>query len=185
MEKCWFVLRQNQYPPPTLPVNGIGSGNGPISLGHIIPNTIDLDGVINRTVKGFNFTPLVPVVSTHAWDLEWEMGGDRQVGFSADPRAPVAQAVGLTVQANAVLAFQQTVQRYRTFHSLNCYIIQPTRDFVAESLEEPQVADYIQRTKFLGSWTVYMTTGVTIARGSSGGTSELRQRSIGAGATFF
>lgn len=177
MEKCWFVLTQNHYPPPTLPVNGIGTGNGPICLGHIIPTTDDLDGVINRTLEGLTFTPAVPIYPTKAWDLEWKVSKDHQAGFSADVSAPVAQVVGLTVQANASLAFQRTVQRYRTFDRLDRYIILPTRNYIAESLDGAQVAEYIEQKKFLGSWKVYMITGLTIARGSRGGASELRGKS--------
>ena len=59
--ESWFVLKQSQCPPPKLPVNCTGIGNGAICPGRVIPSLDDLDGVTNRPVEGFNFTQAVPI----------------------------------------------------------------------------------------------------------------------------
>ncbi|KAI5460177.1 hypothetical protein BGZ63DRAFT_389634 [Mariannaea sp. PMI_226] len=189
MENCWFVLKQSQFPPPRLPVNGIGIANGAICPGQIVATVDDLEGVINRSVEGFEFTPAVPIHPTKAWDLKWETGKSNQAGLSLDGDIPIAQLVGLSAHAKAALAFQHTVQRYRCFDRLDRYIILPTRSYIADVLDDPQVQDHIHnRSKnrktlgdFLGAWKIYMVTGVTIARGSRGGSSESQNISANTG----
>lgn len=176
MESCWFVLKQSHYPPPKLPIS-TGNGNGAICPGHIIPSLDDLDGVVNRSVTGFTYTEAVPIYRTRAWELEWEMSRVQQAAASADINIPFAEVVGITAQARAALAFQKLIQNHRSFEKLDRYIILPTRSYIDGVLKNADVEDYIQRNKRLGAWSVFMITGVTIARGSHGSTSESTKKS--------
>ncbi|KAF2120731.1 hypothetical protein BDV96DRAFT_274295 [Lophiotrema nucula] len=190
MENCWFRLKQTHFPPPTLPTdsNGVGKGNGAICPGHTMASLKDLDhmdNIINRSVDGFTFTPAVPIYNTGAWKMQWEEGDMHATGFSADAQVPIAELVGLSAQAKATLAFKESVQNYRAFDKLDRYIILPTRGYIKEVLEDEEVQSHIDRSKStLGAWSILMVTGVAIARGSHGSSSEIHERSgtIGGGA---
>lgn len=56
----------------------------------------------------------------------------------------------------------------KTIHSdLETYIVEPVRSYISESLQSPSVARYIQNSKSLGAWSLYMITGIMIARRAS------------------
>ncbi|KAF2191739.1 hypothetical protein K469DRAFT_804532 [Zopfia rhizophila CBS 207.26] len=164
MEKCWFVLKQSHYPPPDLPENGIGIANGAICLGHIIPDSKNLDGVINRSEDGIKFTPA-------AWKLEG----------AANASAPIGGAVTVTAEQHTKLAFERTEKDHKEFGTLDRYIIQVNRKFIGGILEDKEVATHIERTKGVkllgigGQWSVYMITGITVARGAKGESAESRK----------
>ncbi|KAF2849634.1 hypothetical protein T440DRAFT_479816 [Plenodomus tracheiphilus IPT5] len=144
-----------------------------------------MDNVINRTIDGFTFTPAVPIYTSGAWKMEWEKGDMHGTEFSADASVPIAEAVGLSVHAKAALAFKNTVQNYRMFDKLDRYIILPTRGYIEDILEDDEVQSHIQRSKStLGAWSLLLVTGVAVARGSHGSSSDNHERSatVGGGA---
>lgn len=181
MENCWFVLKQTHYPPPTLPENGIGVTTGAICLGHIIPDPKLLDNVINTKAE-LKFGPDMPIYPTTSWELRWERNKGLNVGLSADVGVPVAAAAGATVSAAAGLAFQKSVKNFWEFESLETFIIQPTKSYIADSLEEEKVAEHIEESKHFNAWSVYMITGITIARGGKGGREEFEKKDEHGGA---
>jgi hypothetical protein len=181
MEKCWFVLKQSHYPPPDLPENGVGIANGAICLGHIIPDSKNLDGVLNRNEDGIKFTPAVKIYHTESWGLDGKRDEGMEAGGSANATAPIGGAVPVTAEQHMKLAFERTEKDHKEFDILDRYIIQINRKFIGGILEDEEVAAHIERTKGVkllgigGQWSVYMITGIIIARGAKGESGESRK----------
>lgn len=178
MEKCWFVLKQSHYPPPDLPKSGIGIANGAICLGHIIPDSINLDGVINRTEEGIRFTPAVRIYHTESWGLDWKRDTGLGAGLSANVEVPIGAGVPVLAEQQAKVVFEKTEKNHEKFKTLDRYIIQVDRKFIRKILEDKAVADHIERIKGVrllgigGQWRVFMITGITVARGAKGESGE-------------
>lgn len=169
MEKCWFVLKQEHFPPPEIPDSGIGIAKGAISLGHIIPDANNLDYVINRN-KGIDFTPSVPIYHTKYVGLDWKRNTSREAEGAMEAAVPLSPAVPASAQQNAKAAFSQTEKNHKEFDTLDRYIIQVDRKFIRKILADEEVEEHIQRTKgkLCGSWSVFMITGIMVAKGAKG-----------------
>lgn len=61
--------------------------------------------------------------------------------------------------------FAKRVRDHWEFDCLETYIVQPTRAYVQRCLESDEVKSHIARVKTLGAWSVYMITGLAVARG--------------------
>jgi hypothetical protein len=185
MDACWFVLKQSHYPPPTLPASpGIGNSKGAICLGHIVPSLKSLDVQLNGDERGFEYTAAAPVYATKAWDLEWDKKKSTDIKTSGEGGGPIGAATGITAQASAALAFQKSVENYRIFHKLDRYIFEPTRAYITKALDHKEVTDHLSRHTQFGSWSLYMITGIAVARGSRGGFSESKSTSVNTGANM-
>lgn len=180
--KCWFVLKQTHYPPPSIPKNGIGSmkGGGPICLGHLIPDLKHLDNVINHHGP-LDIPPDMPIYPTKAWDLTWEANQTDGFDVSGNAGVPIAAAAGLTLELGARVAFQRTIKNFWKFASLETFIFQPTSEYVEDSIEDDEVMAYHKKRGFLNSSTVFMITGIMIARGAKTKTSDTGKRDIHGG----
>lgn len=175
--KCWFMLKQTHYPPPLIPKSGTGrvSGSGPICLGHLIPDLKHLDNVIN--IHGpLDIPPDMPVYSTKAWDLTWEANKSDgvHVGISGKSGVPIAAAAGMTIMLDAGAAFKRTVKNFWQFESLDTFIFQPTSEYIEESVEDDEVATHLARRGPFRSSTLFMITGIIVARGAKSKISEVR-----------
>jgi hypothetical protein len=175
--KCWFVLKQTHYPPPVIPKNGTGrmKGRGPICLGHLIPDLQHLDNVINRHGP-LDIPPDMPIYPTKAWDLTWEINNSDGVDVSATIGVPIAAAAGLTLKLDAGVAFKRTIKNFWEFASLDTFIFQPTDEYVEDSVEDDEVAAYLEKLGPFRSSKVFMITGVIVARGAKTKTSNVRSR---------
>lgn len=178
MEKCWFVLKQSHYPPPDLPKSGIGMANGAISLGHIIPDSINLDDVINRSEECIKFTPTVKIHHTASWGVDWKRDTGLEAALSANVKASIGAEVPVLAEQQIKLAFEHTEKNHKEFGTLDRYIIQVDRKFIRGILEDKVVNDHIKRTKRVrllgvgGQWSVFMITGIIVARGAKGESGE-------------
>lgn len=178
--KCWFVLSQTHYPPPVFPPHGIGLSTGALCIGHLIPNIRHLDNVINRNGP-LELPPNTPIHSTKAWGLKWEQEDASGVGLSATGGMPIAAAAGVVVKLDAGMAFRTTVNKFWEFESLDTFIIQPTNSYVEESLESEEVNKYLKGRGLLKTSTIFMITGLIVARGATVNTAEARSREISTG----
>ncbi|KAI9928445.1 hypothetical protein MW887_002490 [Aspergillus wentii] len=162
MEKCWFVLRQHHYPPPPR------DGHGPIRLGNVIPNLRELDQVIN--VDGPEpFPANMPVYSTKKCDLKWDDGRERELSGDLGVGVPIPTAPGLTVGPSVGVAFERSVNNHWEFESLDSHIIQPTASYIRDSVDNEFVQDYVvKRAKIINKWSLFMITGLIIAKGARG-----------------
>lgn len=198
MDKCWFVLKQQHYPPPEIP-SILSSGpsanadletnpnlqadsaqlenqkrvadltrpaqHGAICLGHIIKDLAHLDQVMN--FNGPTDYPInMPIYSTAKWDLTWDQKTETSQGGGVETTAPVTSTAA-AVELDAKLAFQKSVSNFWEFEALDTVIIQPTSPYIEDSLENDYVQEDIARqTRFMPRWTLYMISGLMIARGS-------------------
>lgn len=180
--KCWFVLKQTHYPPPVLPKSGVGSvkGSGPICLGHLIPDLKHLDNVINRHGP-LDIPSDMPIYPTKAWDLTWGVDETTGFGVSGNAGVPIAAAAGLTLKLGAGVTFKKTIKNFWEFKSLETFIFQPTSEYVEDSIEDEEVVAYHEKRSFLNSSTVFMITGVIVARGAKTKTSDIRKQDIHGG----
>lgn len=178
MEEYWFVLEQSHYPPPQLPKNGLGIGNGAICLGHIIPDLTDLDGIINRSEEGIKFSPSVRVYHEESWSLDWQRDTGLEAGLAANIEAPIGAGTPVSAKEQTKLAFEHTVKNYEEFDTLDEHTIQVNRLFISRILDDEAVAARLEQTKGvrlpgLGDcWSVFMITGMIIARGTKAKSGE-------------
>ena len=160
MENCWFILRQSHYPPPK-------DGIGPIQLGHIIPDLRHLNQVING--NPYPYPRGIAVYEHRRGDLEWEIESQNGVNLSGKALLPIPHTGGLvSVGGGANYAFKRSVSRFWEFEALDVMFIQPTRAYIEDWLDDDQVKEYVDKHKNLGSWSLFMITGLTIARGARG-----------------
>ncbi|KAH6886997.1 hypothetical protein B0T10DRAFT_539197 [Thelonectria olida] len=179
--KCWFVLRQTHYPPPVFPENGIGVAKGVICLGHVIPDLKQLDNIINT--EGPNeFPPDMPVYPSTAWDLTWEATRGSGTGIDASVGAPIAAALGLELTLDAGVAFERSVQHSDQFEKLETFIIQPTDEYIEDTIEGTRVAKHVEKHTTLGiAKSIFMITGIIIARGAKTSRIESQKQGIHSG----
>ncbi|KAK1513159.1 hypothetical protein CTAM01_00555 [Colletotrichum tamarilloi] len=175
--KCWFVLSQTHYPPPEIPKNGFGPSRGPVCLGHLITDLRHLDNVINRDGP-LDIPPNMPIHSSKGWGLNWQIHTGRGAEVSATAGAPIAAAAGVTIKLDAGLAFEMSVRKHWEFEALETFIVQPTNNFVEESVGTTEVLDHLKKQGWLKTSTLFMITGIAIARGASIGVSQTATKKI-------
>lgn len=102
-------------------------------------------------------------------DLSWDSSKDIDVDVAA--RAGVGSLVaavpGVDLAASMGTIFQRAVQSHWSFSRLDRYIIQPQRSYIQDCLDTEPVAEHIKRVKTAGHWSLYMITGLVIARGGA------------------
>jgi hypothetical protein len=179
-EKCWFKLRQTHYPPP--PIAKILAGcegvesQGPICLGHIIEDLGRLDFVLNPlTIQPF--TPGMKVEATRMVDFKWDETESKSAGGGGNVKGPAA-VPGLTAGASTRAVFRQSVQGHEAYYRLDKYIVQPTQDYVTRCLAQEPLAAHVAKSR---SWTLYMITGLWVARKGKFTASETRNKTVRGG----
>ncbi|KAK3339885.1 hypothetical protein B0T25DRAFT_364479 [Lasiosphaeria hispida] len=169
MEKCWFALTQTTYPPPSLESMRLGTPDAPLSLGHLIPNLRHLDQVINPSaIEPFPRAMYINGPFKMA-DFAWKDDQNTNVSVLARAAAPLLGAVP-GVEASGTLGglFRRRVERWWEFECLETYTVNPTRAYIDRVLAAEEVRGHIERVKMLGGWTVFMVTGLAVARGRTG-----------------
>ncbi|KAJ4982641.1 hypothetical protein SVAN01_11865 [Stagonosporopsis vannaccii] len=180
MEKVWFRLRQTDYPPPTAESLGTQTDTGPITLGHFISSLRNIDFVLNRgAVKPFPLS--MPVYKTEATSFEWEADKSRSVGVGAGAGAPIAAMAGVTLDASVQLAFERSVQNHEAYDKLDTYIVQPSRAYIEDCLDEAELAAYVKGKL---AWSVFMISGIKVARKGRRADVEQRGHSVGGNVTL-
>lgn len=178
--KCWFVLRHTHYPAPAFPDNGVGQSKGPICLGHLIPDLQHLDNVINRHGPE-EFPPDMPAYLTQARDFNWQSEKDRGVDLSAEVGLPIATAVGVMAKGSASVAFRRSVSNFSEFKSLDTFIVQVTPSYIQDALDAEEVSEYVRKHTKFGTWSMFMITGIIVAKGGRVSASEGGKKGIGGG----
>ncbi|KAI8951381.1 hypothetical protein F4801DRAFT_578588 [Xylaria longipes] len=183
--KCWFVLRQTHYPPPVFPETGVGQAKGSLCLGHVIPDLKRLDNVINT--KGVNEFPAdMPAYPSTAWDLKWKSTTSTGTGFNISLGAPIPAAIGLELKVDAGVAFEKSIENADQFERLETFIIQPTDEYIEDTVERDQVAKYIAKHTTLGiAKSIFMITGIIIARGAKTSRKESQRQDVHGGPGVF
>lgn len=181
MEKVWFKLRQTDYPPPTFESLGTQTETGPITLGHFIPSLQKIDFVLNRgAVKPFPRS--MSVYRTESTPFTWNVEKSKSAGAGVGAGAPIAAMAGVTLEASVQLAFERSVQDHEAYERLDTYIVQPSRTYIQACLGDADLAAHVQG-KLL--WSVFMITGIKIARKGSRTMSEQTQQSAAGDITMY
>ena len=168
MDKCWFVLRQTHYPPPKMPVQGTTArATGAICLGHIIPDLKHLDQVLNSEYGPEPYPASMTVYETTKWDMKWDISSSSTNSATANVGVPTG-VLPVDMNTSVSAAFKKSVRNFWEFERLDTAIVQPTRAYVDDSLEDGDVEAFLNRKKVLGlkPWTLYMISGIAIARGA-------------------
>ena len=189
MEKVWFKLRQTDYPAPpeeTLQFGPSSTGStthAPINLGHIIPSLRHLDQPLNPH-HILPFPIGMPVYHTEATAFTWSSTDHTDRHGDLACTAPNPGTAGLGFQ----VAFQKAVENFEEYDRLDTYIVSPTRGYVEnclKELDEENDDDDGGGGGILGrkwAWTVFMVTGLKIARrGGRREVTEERKSGVGGG----
>ncbi|KAK8103238.1 hypothetical protein PG984_016384 [Apiospora sp. TS-2023a] len=182
MEKCWFVLRQRHYPAPVYSAPGMafGAAEGPIRLGHFVAGPKHLDQVINpEDVTPFPRDMRIWATETAQFRLSRKDGQTHDNGVGAD--VPIAAAAGVTVGAEAGLVFRKMMGEEWEIDRLDTQIVQPTPAYLALCTQSVHLADWVEKHKLLGSWKVYMISGIIVARGAKFGRNDSGEVGVNVG----
>ncbi|KAG4280592.1 hypothetical protein FPRO06_11925 [Fusarium proliferatum] len=166
MESVWFKLKHTHYTAPDVATLGTeGRETGPILLGHFIPDLNHLDQVINQgCIKAFPDD--MEVWPSKTIEFQWEDSQSNQAGVSGSMTVPTDTTAGIGGNTSAQVAFQQSVENFAKFKSLDCYIVNPVNHYINDCIKQSALADHIKTEKRFGTWKVYMITGIMIARGA-------------------
>lgn len=171
MDKCWFVLRQTHYPPPTTEYLEDGReyqpGTNSLCLGDIITDLRRLDHRINQS--GPEPYPLDMLVQrTTSGRLQWITRDDGTHELGGSFESPTLAALtGVTLGSDIELALKRSVSRYYDIESLETMIIQPRGTYLDRSLSHNDIRDWIKEKLLLniGAWEAFMVSGMIVAQG--------------------
>ncbi len=109
---------------------------------------------------------------TKSVEFRWRDSRSRQVEASASANVPIAAAAGITVQAGIGTAFQKSVQNFVEFTSLTASLSIPSSRISISASRKIPPASYIKEHKHFKTWSLFMVTGIMIARGGKTGTAK-------------
>lgn len=180
MDKVWFKLRQPDYPPPTPESMGTATETGPLCLGHFVPDLSKIDFPINRN-QIEPFPRSMPVYTTTAYSFKWEDSQASEDGGVLGGGAPVLAVVPVTAKADIKAIFRASVSTYEAYERLDTYLVQVNRSYVADCLENDSIAQYKKDSVILGKWSMFIITGLKVARAGSRSKSSSRKVEYGFG----
>ncbi|EHK41815.1 hypothetical protein TRIATDRAFT_302204 [Trichoderma atroviride IMI 206040] len=182
MNNCWFVLRQSSYTPPKYTTPSRAGGvtvEGDLRLGDVVPSPNNIYPVVTQG-KLPRFPIEMRITSTQDCEFHWAIESEREDGGIIGGGAPVAAPIGAALNAEFSAEFKGTMKRWAKFKTLDTEKVQPSRAYIDRVLALPDVKEYIEHHKLpvLNQWTVYVVTGLMIAR--AGGTIGSCESSLGA-----
>lgn len=190
MENCWFKLKQTHYIAPDVETLGTAIETSAICLGHIISDLEHLDQVLNRgRIKPFKkataedtLTREFTVWPSKVIDFDWSNTVNTSHGAHGQASAPLA-GVGATGNASIKAIFQESVTNFAHFDSLEYVTFQPDKKYAKDASEVEEVKSEIAKQKLLkvGWWSLYMITGLVIARNGKYKRAEERRHNVQAG----
>ncbi|KAK6208525.1 hypothetical protein QIS74_12043 [Colletotrichum tabaci] len=158
-----------------------GVAKGPLKLGHLLPGPRAVDNIIN-TGGVLPFPMDMRITKSNTLNLRYARRAEQMNEANAAIGAPLAQAAGLTAGVDAGTLFRQLMGDTWNIERLETQIVQPTFAYVEMCRTTPELASWVDRHKKLGAWTVYIVTGLMIARGAKNERTEEREREMHAGA---
>lgn len=187
MDKCWFVLRQTHYAAPEYAKPSKAGGrttSGDLRLGDIVTSPTALYPLLTQGNLPL-FAIDMRISSSRLCEFAWEASSERGIGGTLGAGAPiVGAATGVTVGVELNAEFKKTTRNWAQFDSLDTEVVQPSRAYIDQLLALPDVQEHIGRDSKtrIGSWSIYVVTGLMIARaGGTVGSSQGLSRSLGGG----
>ncbi|EPS41847.1 hypothetical protein H072_4230 [Dactylellina haptotyla CBS 200.50] len=176
-DKCWFPIGQTTYGPPDTKAR-----TGLIQLGHLIPDLKSIDQVINAEAGPLPFRRGMVVAESTLKELDFSHTAGRDASIEVNAVVPIAAAAGV-VSAGGKLggAFKKSIQRKWQFERVDTHIFNPKIDYVRETLKLPEVVDYLKQATTFKIWTLFMISGIAIARNGKYSGSESSTQSIHGG----
>jgi len=188
MNKCWFALEQSFFIAPQYakPSRAGGKAEGDLRLGDVVPSPKDLYPVLSQGTLPL-FSPEMRISASKVGKFSWETTAGHEGEATIGGGAPIAATAGVTVDAELKATFKRTMKNWAKFETLDTEIVQPTKAYIDQILEKESVRDHIDQHKIplLNRWTIYMITGLMIARvGGTIGRSESSSTSYGGGSNL-
>lgn len=182
MDKCWFILRQTHYTAPVYasPSMAFGKAEGPLRLGHVLPGPRSVDNIIN-TGRILDFHKDMRITKKNTVNFRYSRQAEQATEANAEGGFPIAAATGVTVNVDASAMFRQMMGDTWQIDRLETQIMQPTLAYIERCRTSTEVASWIATHKTLGTWKLYIITGLMIARGATNGRTELSERCANAG----
>ncbi|KAJ4009466.1 hypothetical protein NW752_009055 [Fusarium irregulare] len=171
MEKVWFKLRQADHLPSSEDTILLGDGDdsqATICLGHFISDLKHLDFPLNRG-SILPFPRRMVVYRNSVLNFTWDDNKTNAPGINLAAGAPVLAVTGIAAGASLQTAFMRTVGNHESYDRLDTYTVQPTEDYIEECLEQDKLKEIIKGKR---SWSMFMITGIKVARG---GRREVRE----------
>jgi hypothetical protein len=134
--------------------------------------------VINRREGPQEYPPDMPVGLTKESNFEWTSHETARLPLLAKAAISTANIITSGVESSVSVAFQRTVTNYWHFDALHTYTIPLTKTYIEDSLESPDVDKYIDEHSVLGSWSLFMITGVKVGHGALNKTSKSRELGV-------
>ncbi|KAK8070438.1 hypothetical protein PG997_010641 [Apiospora hydei] len=163
----WFILQQYYYPAPEYTTDSV-SGPGPLRLGHIIPKWNLLENVINADGPQ-DLPPETPIHASTVCGSVSKMDGEAKQEQTADGRIHVRAAAAAAMNVDPRKIRLPSNSLSMRVKALETQVIQPNLAYVKKSVAAKEIASFLPRTStFLSPpQTVYMITGLMIARGAT------------------
>jgi hypothetical protein len=179
MDKVWFKLRQTDYPPPpeAAILQGCTGVEAPVCLSHVFEDLTTLDFAINTD----SIEPLprnMRVFPTRMVDFRWDGTRSQENSVDLGASAPVAAAAGVTLGGDIKLAFSKSVESHEEYERLDKYIMQPIQVYIKDCLKKEPFASYIKEKM---TWSMFMVTGLCMARKGISSTLDSSGATIGIG----
>lgn len=115
----------------------------------------------------------MPIFNTKLSGFKWCNDNNQGLGFSGAVSAPITNAVGLTAGGELNVALKKSAATFDEVEFLEVAIIQPRREFIDSCLALNEPSKWIEENRsLLGSWKVFMVTGIIVARGRKSRRSE-------------
>lgn len=147
--KTYFIAPNLDYP-----------HGGPLRLGAILTSPSDPGSCINRDGT-IPFPSNMPVSRTLKTD--WRSERKRRAGGTVGIWAEFLKFLGMEVEAN--IGYERETSDVYKFDVLETESVEPTKDYIEESVLDPVVSSHIVETGYRKS--IYMITGVKVARGAT------------------
>ncbi|KAG4295228.1 hypothetical protein FPRO06_01812 [Fusarium proliferatum] len=169
MNKCWFILEQSFFAPPEYATTSKAGGKaeGDLRLGDVVPSPKDLYPILTKGPLPL-FGPDMRISSSQFCGFSWHTTKEREGGATVGGGAPIANAVGATVNAEVETEFRRTMERWVDYETVDIEIVQPSTAYIQAVLKKEDVQNYIDQQKMplLDRWSVYVVTGLMIGRAS-------------------
>jgi hypothetical protein len=181
MENCWFKLKQHYPPPEHLKIlNGCaGYEDGLICLGHVIEDLKMLDQPLNpHSIEPF--PALMRASHLTRAHFKWDQAKSKH--GAGGGRISGTAAPGTTVEGSAQAEFQNDIKGHEEYDRIDEYKINPTEQYVAALCASvPRIGHKATGRWCKSHWTLYMITGLWVARKGTFATSESHGMAVGGG----
>ncbi|KAJ3960849.1 hypothetical protein N0V92_002465 [Colletotrichum tropicale] len=151
-------------------------------MGHFVSDLSRIDFPINRgEIEPFPRSMQVHYKTDQFF--KWEESQGSEHGGALGGGAPVLGAAGVPITAKADIkaVFKATVSSFEVYERLDTYLVQVNRSYIADCLENEKIAQHTKDRAIFGKWSMFVITGLKVARSGSSSKSSSRKTESGIG----